>query len=61
MQKLLSISDVCETINVGRVTLWRMVKAGKFPPPVKIHSMRRWKVEDVHAWIAEQPYIDAPE
>lgn len=34
-------------------TLWRKVKAGSFPKPVKLSErVTAWKVGDVRAWIA---------
>ncbi len=36
-------------------TLWRMVKAGTFPKPLKLSErVTAWKVGDVRAWLAEQ-------
>ena len=36
-------------------TLWRKVKAGTFPAPVKLADrVTAWKVGDVRAWIAGQ-------
>ncbi len=36
-------------------TLWRKVKAGTFPRPVKLSErVTAWKVADVRAWIAAQ-------
>ena len=36
-------------------TLWRMVKAGTFPKPIKLSKrVTAWKVGDVRAWINEQ-------
>jgi prophage regulatory protein len=33
-------------------TLWRMVKAGTFPAPVKLSArVTAWRVEDVRAWM----------
>jgi predicted DNA-binding transcriptional regulator AlpA len=33
-------------------TLWRMVKAGKFPQPVKLSErVTAWRVEDIRAWM----------
>lgn len=32
-------------------TLWRKVKAGEFPKPVKLSErVTAWALEDVHAW-----------
>ncbi|MBS0346639.1 MAG: AlpA family phage regulatory protein [Proteobacteria bacterium] len=34
-------------------TLWRKVKAGTFPKPVKLSPrITAWRVEDVRAWLA---------
>jgi predicted DNA-binding transcriptional regulator AlpA len=35
-------------------TLWRKVKAGSFPKPIKLGSnMTAWRVEDIRQWIQE--------
>lgn len=37
----------------SQATLWRMVKAGDFPRPVKLSKrVTAWKVEDVRRWMA---------
>ena len=37
----------------GSSTLWRMVKAGKFPQPIKLSAMvTAWRVVDVKGWMA---------
>jgi hypothetical protein len=34
-------------------TLWRKVKAGTFPKPIKLGAnMTAWKVEEVHQWMS---------
>ncbi len=36
-------------------TLWRLVKAGRFPVPVKLSErVTAWKVGDIRAWITAQ-------
>lgn len=36
-------------------TLWRMVKDGKFPSPIKLSArITAWRVEDIRAWMAQQ-------
>ena len=33
-------------------TLWRMVKAGSFPTPVKLSQrVTAWRVEDIRTWM----------
>ena len=40
-------------IPFSPATLWRKVKAGTFPAPVKLSAgVTAWRVEDVRAWIA---------
>ena len=39
----------------SRTTLWRMVKEGSFPAPVKLSTkITAWRAEDIHAWLHEQ-------
>lgn len=39
--------------GVGSRTIWRWVRDGRFPPPVKTPSgMTVWRTDDVRAWIA---------
>ena len=39
-------------IPFSSATLWRKVKAGTFPPPVKLSErVTAWRVEDVRAWM----------
>jgi hypothetical protein len=35
----------------SRPTLWRKVKAGEFPAPIKIGALTVWRSSDVAAWI----------
>jgi predicted DNA-binding transcriptional regulator AlpA len=42
-------------IPISRATLWRMVKAGRFPPPKKLGpNIAAWNVGLVRAWLFEQ-------
>ncbi len=39
-------------IPAGSTTIWRWVKAGKFPKPVKLSSgMTAWRCAEVHEWM----------
>lgn len=54
--RLLKNSEVCRTVGVSRVTLWRMVRDGKFPSPRVIGPMTvRWLEQEVEAWIEALP------
>ena len=41
--RLMKDREVCERMRCGRSTLWRWVKDGDFPKPLKIGGMTRWK------------------
>ena len=39
-------------VPFSAATLWRKVKAGSFPQPVKLSErVTAWRCEDVHAWM----------
>jgi prophage regulatory protein len=39
-------------IPFSSATLWRMVRAGTFPRPIKLSArVTAWRVEDVRAWM----------
>lgn len=49
------LADLVKLIPFGKATVWRKVKAGQFPKPVKLSErITAWPVEDVRAWIAAQ-------
>ena len=42
-------------VPFSSATLWRRVKAGTFPKPVKLSErVTAWRVEDVRAWLSAQ-------
>lgn len=39
-------------VPISHATLWRKVKDGSFPAPVKLSPrVTAWRVEDVRAWL----------
>jgi len=60
MSKLLDIRAVVELVPVSRVTIWRWVKAGRFPAPLKVGHLRFWRASDVEALIAAPVPSPAP-
>ncbi len=39
-------------VPFSAATLWRKVKSGEFPQPVKLSArVTAWRLEDVHAWM----------
>lgn len=44
-----------DPIPMSSATIWRAVKAGKFPKPVKLSQrITAWHVADVRAWMAQR-------
>lgn len=47
--------DVLQFVPVCRSTLWKMVKDGKFPQPIKLSTnVTVWRNADVLAWLEQQ-------
>jgi predicted DNA-binding transcriptional regulator AlpA len=43
---------VPDVLPFSSATLWRLVKAGKFPAPVRLSDrITAWRVEDVRTWM----------
>jgi len=51
---LLGSAKVKKIIDVGDMSLWRWIKAGAFPKPIKIQRHNYWRVDEINAWIAER-------
>ena len=51
------IPDVVETVGLSKATVWRRVKDGSFPAPVRLGGARArsvgWRVRDVQDWLAK--------
>lgn len=49
------ISDLRPILPFSDSTIWRRVRAGTFPAPVKLSErVTAWKAEDVRQWLQEQ-------
>ncbi len=57
--RLLTVSQVLKLTGYkSRSTLWRRVKAGKFPPPKALSTnSTRWSSNDVNEWIRSLPSV----
>ena len=54
--RLLRRQEVEELVGLSRASIYRWMRNGKFPLPVRIGSMAvRWKEGDVTAWIQSRP------
>ena len=47
--------DLAEMLSMGQSTIYKMVKAGTFPPPVAITpKLSVWKREDIKGWMDDK-------
>lgn len=50
--------DVPAPVPFSSATLWRKVKAGEFPKPIKLgERITAWRVGDVRKWIDVQSTV----
>ncbi len=48
---LLSLKDVCAVVSLARSTVYGLLKAGKFPPPVQVSARSvRWRRIEIDRW-----------
>ena len=48
---LLRFPDVLERVPLGRTALYELIKAGKFPAPVKLGGASAWVDVEITRWI----------
>lgn len=51
-KQLLNIKDVSTALNISTATIWRLIKAGTIPAPIKIGGSTRWRRSDIEAIFA---------
>lgn len=50
--QLITAANVVRLTTLSRMTIWRRVKIGSFPTPIKISQGRvAWRAADIEAWI----------
>ena len=58
MERLLSVAKVQEATGLGRTTLWRLERDGKFPRRRRIVGHRvGYLASDVEEWVRERPVV----
>lgn len=51
LTRFIKMPKVLELTQIGRTTLWRLVKNGKFPKPVHIGpNSVAWRESDYESW-----------
>ena len=51
-ERLINIRQVSEIVGLSRSVIYRLIREGKFPPPLKITKYAsRWKISEINQWI----------
>ena len=59
--RLLKRREVEEITGLSRSTIYRMVKTGQFPQPVRVGPKAvRWRLSDIIAWLESRPLAGRP-
>ena len=54
--RLLARQEVQDLLKIGRTTLYRWMREGRFPEPMQIGpGAVRWHESEILAWIEERP------
>lgn len=48
---LLPATEVAKILAISQRTLWRLESSGKLPMAVRIGSSKRWRQDELFAWI----------
>jgi prophage regulatory protein len=51
---LLQLPEVCHQAGFGKTAIYRMIKEGTFPEPIKLGPASRWSQLEVQEWIQKQ-------
>ena len=58
--KILRRDDVLDRIGLSRSSLYNMVRAGRFPAPMRLGQRAvGWRLSDVDEWVASRPPANA--
>jgi prophage regulatory protein len=52
--KFLNFKQVSDRIGLSRSPLYRRIRAGTFPKPVKLGAMSRWVESEINDWMTAQ-------
>jgi excisionase family DNA binding protein len=50
---LLSVKQLADLVNCSTRHIYRLVDAGRMPPPVRLGALVRWSRPTIEAWIAD--------
>ncbi len=52
-------SELLPRIKLSHSTIWRLVRAGKFPRPIQLSERAKgWRASDIEAWLVQRAEAD---
>ena len=54
LDRLISLRAVCDRCGISRTTVWRLMRAGQFPPSTAIGARALWSEHEIQRWIADR-------
>jgi len=51
MEQLLTLKEVVEIVGFKKSTIYKFIKKGKFPRPLKFGKSSRWTKSEINEWI----------
>jgi len=51
--RLMRMPQVLEVVPIAESTVWKYVKQGTFPRPVRLGRCSVWKESEVQAWLSK--------
>lgn len=57
--RLISRRELNHFIHISDMSLWRWLRAKKFPPPIYIGNRRYWKASDLARWLDAKQFSEA--
>ena len=55
MDTLLKLSEVEQIVRLHRSTIYRLMRQGRFPLPLKLSRAVRWRRSELEQWLEERP------
>lgn len=56
IDRLVARTEVEERFGLSCTTIYRLMRAGKFPEPIKVGGKAvRWRESELDAWVASRP------
>ena len=49
-----TVGRLAERLDVDRTTIWRWLRRGEFPKPVRVGRIARWDPDAIDNWLRER-------